>query len=157
MLHKSSFLIEAAVANCSGAMEADTISKNGRSSKSQMSRGCFFKKSMFMLAVVFIFNSCEKKGGDDDGVSGFYGTWVGNAYGVSVTVVITSSGWDLSAPGAEFYDYGTYTMTNANTATLYSVKYRLDTGTGVLIDNKTIHLTLNSNSIAPGTHTLTRK
>ena len=39
MTHKSNFSIEATVANCSGAMEADTISKNGRSSKSQMSKG----------------------------------------------------------------------------------------------------------------------
>ena len=38
MLHKSNFSIKAAVANWSGAMEADTISKNGRSSKSQTSR-----------------------------------------------------------------------------------------------------------------------
>jgi len=29
MLDKSNFSIEAAVANCSGAMEADTISKTG--------------------------------------------------------------------------------------------------------------------------------
>ena len=33
MLHKSNFSIEAAFANCSGAMEADTISKNGASLK----------------------------------------------------------------------------------------------------------------------------
>ena len=34
----------AEVANMSGAMEADTISKNGRSSKSQMSRENLFLK-----------------------------------------------------------------------------------------------------------------
>jgi len=39
MLQFSDLTIEAAVANQSGAMEADTISKNGRSSKSQMSSG----------------------------------------------------------------------------------------------------------------------
>jgi len=38
MLVKSKFLSELAVANQSGAMEADTISKNGQCSKSQMSR-----------------------------------------------------------------------------------------------------------------------
>jgi len=38
MLDKSNFSIEVAVANYGGAMEADTISKNGRSSKSLMSR-----------------------------------------------------------------------------------------------------------------------
>ena len=35
---KNILKIEEAVANYSGAMEADTISKHGRSSKSQMSR-----------------------------------------------------------------------------------------------------------------------
>ena len=39
MIVKSNLVNELAVANQSGAMEADTISKNGRSSKSQMSRG----------------------------------------------------------------------------------------------------------------------
>jgi|GEM_PF-7061660 len=51
MLHKSNFSIEAAVANCSGAMEADTISKNGRSSKSHMSRNNFLKLIVFFIAV----------------------------------------------------------------------------------------------------------
>jgi uncharacterized membrane protein YphA (DoxX/SURF4 family) len=141
------------------AMEADTISKNGRSSKSQMSRGNFLRKICFvLLAIVFIFSGCEKKGGgEDDAASGFYGTWVGNAYGFDVTIVITSSGWNLSAPSAEFYDNGTYTMVDVNTANLYSVKYGLNVGTGVQINKNTINITLNSNSIAPGTHTLTRQ
>jgi len=52
MLHKSNFSIETAVANCSGAMEADTISKNGRSLKSQTSKGnkCAF---LFFLCLFF--------------------------------------------------------------------------------------------------------
>ena len=33
------FFLEGAVANHSGAMEAETISKNGRNSKSLMSKG----------------------------------------------------------------------------------------------------------------------
>jgi len=51
MLHKSNFSIGAAVANQSGAMEADTISKNGRSSKSHTSRGIFLKLIVFFIAV----------------------------------------------------------------------------------------------------------
>jgi len=39
MFKFSDLTIEAAVANQGGAMEAETISKNGRSSKSQTSRG----------------------------------------------------------------------------------------------------------------------
>ena len=49
MLHKSNS-IAAAVANRSGAMEADTISKHGRSSKSQMSR---------ILAPMLLFFICS--------------------------------------------------------------------------------------------------
>ena len=44
-----------AVANCSEAMEADTISKNGRSTKSQMSRGNF-SMSIFKKAVLIAFS-----------------------------------------------------------------------------------------------------
>ena len=39
MLQFSNLTIETVVANHGGAMEAETISKNGRISKSQMSRG----------------------------------------------------------------------------------------------------------------------
>ena len=64
MLHKSSFLIEAAVANQSGAMEADTISKNGESSKSHVSRGKSLIKAKFavlflMTSMMFGLGSCE--------------------------------------------------------------------------------------------------
>ena len=67
MLQKTFFLIEAAVANCGVAMEADTISKNGRSLKSQMSRGNFLRKIFFaVLSAVFslAFVACNK---DDNG------------------------------------------------------------------------------------------
>ena len=58
MLYKSFFLVEAAVANQSGAMEAETISKNGRSSKSHTSRGVFLGILCFALITMM---SC---GGD---------------------------------------------------------------------------------------------
>ena len=47
MLSKSNFSIETAVANQSGAMEAETISKNGQSSKSHKSRG-----NMFLTLII---------------------------------------------------------------------------------------------------------
>ena len=52
MLHKSNFTIETAVANCSGAMEADTILKNGWSSKKQMSRESLIK-TVFLFCAIF--------------------------------------------------------------------------------------------------------
>ena len=58
MFRNSSFTIDAAVANHSGAMEADTISKNGRSSKSLMSRGNQYyvraMKKVFLILAIFI-------------------------------------------------------------------------------------------------------
>ena len=66
MLQFSNLTIETAVANCSGAMEADIILKNGRSSKCQMSRGNFSKTWTKGVIFVFLFvqlaivTSCNK-------------------------------------------------------------------------------------------------
>jgi len=59
MLVKSKILSELAVANQSGAMEADTILKNGRSSKSQMSRRnifCLCKNVIITFVCIFAFH-----------------------------------------------------------------------------------------------------
>jgi len=66
MLDKSNFSIEVAVANCGGAMEADTISRNGRSPKSLMSRKNVLKytkigiKQWFLLILIFACLSITK-------------------------------------------------------------------------------------------------
>ena len=49
MLQFSNLTIEAAVVNHNEAMEADTISKNGRSLKSQMSRGNLIEIGGYLL------------------------------------------------------------------------------------------------------------
>ena len=68
MLHNSNLKIETAVANQSGAMEADTISKNGRSLKSQMSRGFFFKYLVIAaFGVAVTFTSCGGGSGSGGG------------------------------------------------------------------------------------------
>jgi len=60
MLCKSSFLVGAAVANQGGAMEIDTISKNGRNLKSHTSRVNLKTTSqLFLLCVCAIFFSCS--------------------------------------------------------------------------------------------------
>ena len=56
MLYKN-LVNELAVANSSGAMEADTISKNGHSSKSHMSRSFFSKKIFFLALIVCVLSS----------------------------------------------------------------------------------------------------
>jgi len=53
MLQNSNLTIGTAVANQSGAMEADTISKNGRSLKSQMSRINLFSLAFFVCFFFF--------------------------------------------------------------------------------------------------------
>ena len=64
MLYKSKILSELAIANQSGAMEADTISKNGRSSKSHKSSVNILRYAFFaLLSMCIIFSGCDK---DDD-------------------------------------------------------------------------------------------
>ena len=58
----SSLTNEAAVANQGGAMEADTISKNGRSSKSLMSRGKFL--FMVVPAIMVSMLACSSPEAD---------------------------------------------------------------------------------------------
>ena len=59
----SSITNEAAVARQSGAMEEDTISKHGRNSKSQTSRGNFFKfvSAIFVVCLIFTLPGCDEE------------------------------------------------------------------------------------------------
>jgi hypothetical protein len=116
-----------------------------------------------LLAFGLVLAGCgDKDSGDPTspgggGGGGLSGIWGGNVSGYSATVSITSTGWTLSVPGYNnFTDYGTYTA-DGITATLRSSKYNLETGSAVLLDSNTIRITLNSNSIAPGTYRLTRQ
>jgi len=77
MLRFSDLIFEAAVANQSGAMEADTISKNGRSLKSQMSKGnmlLIFFRFIVMLVIMFSMVACG--GGGSKGKKIHDGTYV---------------------------------------------------------------------------------
>ena len=67
MKHQRNYSVESVVANRSGAMETETISKNGRSSKSHTSRRDLFKTVfmrllgvMIVLSVGMAFSGCEK-------------------------------------------------------------------------------------------------
>jgi len=66
MSNKSNFSIEAAVANCSGAMEAETISKNEASLKSQMSRRNVFKAFLFIVVSTLLFSCRDGNGTTPD-------------------------------------------------------------------------------------------
>ena len=64
MLDKSNFSIEVAVTNCGGAMESDTISKNGRSLKCQISRrnkwGLLFIVCLFFVGTLSTYAQQSK-------------------------------------------------------------------------------------------------
>jgi hypothetical protein len=112
-----------------------------------------------LLAFGLVLAGCgDKDSGDPTSPGGgLSGNWGGNVLGYSATVSITSTSWTLSVPGYNnFTDYGTY-IADGITATLRSSKYNLGTGSAVLLDSNTISVTLNSNSIAPGTYRLTRQ
>jgi hypothetical protein len=115
---------------------------------------------LVLLVFGLVLAGCgDKDSGDptSPGGGGLSGIWGGNVLGYSATVSITSTNWTLSVPGYNnFTDYGTYTV-DGITATLRSSKYNLETGSAVLLDSYTISVTLNSNSIAPGTYRLTRQ
>jgi len=88
---------------------------------------------------------------------GIAGLWGGNILGHDVTIVGTASDWSFSIPEIGFSDRGTYRMTGA-TANLLSDNARgRSVGNAVIVDSNTIRITLISTSIAPGTHTLTRR
>jgi len=73
MLQFSNLTIEAAVANQGGAMEADTISKNGRSSKSQMSRGNFLLIIISLMTIImFSMVTCGGSGSGNKIPNGTY-------------------------------------------------------------------------------------
>ena len=59
MVQFSNLTIRAAVVNQNEAMETDTISKNGRSSKSHTSRGNFRLILCISLLSVVLFSSCS--------------------------------------------------------------------------------------------------
>jgi len=153
------FKTEVAVANVSEAVEADTISKHGCSSTtSHKSWKKIFSFPLFVVLIaVFIFGSCDKDNKNDVNPADMIGTWVGTLSGISVTVdVLDYEDWELTTSPSVFSDYGTYTM-KGKTATLYSEKYEEQVGRAEIINSNSIKIILNQNSIAPGTHTLTRK
>ena len=63
MVYLNNFLNKAAATNQSRAMEVDTISKNGRSLKSQMSKVNILKLALALFVVTFFcvgFSSCSE-------------------------------------------------------------------------------------------------
>ena len=84
-------VMEAVNHSKNSAMEADTISKHGRISKSHTSRGNFLSKACFVLLAGFIvFNGCDKDNNDNGGDDGNGGTG-GSGFKITATNVINGS------------------------------------------------------------------
>ena len=117
MLYKS----EVAVVNQSGAMGAETISKNGRSLKSQMSRGNFLKYLVIAaLAVAAVLvSSC----GGGSGSSGS-----GNGKSSGKIKMTTEKGDDilfrLAGSGVATVDWGDGSEKVSLTLNEYSVEFK---------------------------------
>ena len=102
--------------------------------------------AVFVLIGALVLAGCK---GEID-VSG---TWKGSIEGLDVTLTITKIGWTLSAPG--FTDTGTF-MRDGNAGRFTSDNNGRTIGTAEILDRKSMSITLNSNSIAPGTYLLLR-
>jgi len=84
------------------------------------------------------------------------GTWQGKIEGYNATVTISNLGWTVSIPDIRVTDTGNY-MRDNNTGRFTSDSNGQTIGMAEVLDKNTLRLTLNQNSIAPGTYTLTRQ
>jgi len=94
-------------------------------------------------------------GGGQNDPGDLAGTWTGKIGSYDATITVSGSGWTMTASGTSFYDSG-YFVRNGNTATLY-LSSGTNNGTATLINSTTIQVVLNSNTIFPGTYTLTKQ
>ena len=93
-------------------------------------------------------------GGGQNDPGDLAGTWKGNIGNYNAIITVSGTGWTMTATGTSFYDSG-YFVRNGNTATLY-LSSGTNNGTATLINSTTIQVVLNSNTIFPGTYTLTK-
>jgi len=115
-----------------------------------MKKRFVFGVSNLLILLGLIFVSCNNK-------SNLSGIWEGTVYGYNATVTITASEWSISIPKISHTDNGTFTR-DGNIGILYSSNLRGGSvGNAILKDRNTISITLNSNSVAAGTYSLTRK
>jgi hypothetical protein len=94
-------------------------------------------------------------GGGQNDPGDLAGTWTGKIGSYDAIITVSGSGWTMTASGTSFYDSG-YFIRNGNTATLY-LSSGTNNGTATLINSTTIQVVLNSNTIFPGTYTLTKQ
>ena len=120
-----------------------------------------FLMGMFSIVLVFgiLIAGCDNGSTSshsyNNDAGSLEGTWRGTVMGSTATVTISNSGWTVSVPSYSYYDTGSFNR-KGNSAVLYAATSGNNVGTASIIDDNTISLVLNSNSIAPGTYTLTR-
>jgi hypothetical protein len=126
---------------------------------------CLSVLGLFFVGLVFIGCNKPNTSYNENTLSG---AWDGNIQGSDVAVIVADyegvpspyklGGWLISIPANKYIDTGTYATIDGVTINLYSNALRGSiVGTATLGENNTMSITLNRNSIAAGTHTLTRK
>ena len=155
MLQLSNLTIKAAVANQGGAMEADTILKNGRSLKSQMSRRNFLRNACFaVLLTVFMLVSCSKKDDANINLNSLSGTtWKGPDGNESLILSFQQSAFTAkdgdaldgyaTGTGTYTYDYPDVTLSFDENSKQGGAFYHVTTMSGTVSGNQ---MTLDNNN-----------
>jgi len=119
-----------------------------------------------LAAVIgFAMTGCENSTSSSNNNSGptfvevsgdILGPWTGSLNGQTGTITVIASSWKASIPYYSYADTGKFLSWKGNTAELYSNNNGKNVGTVTITDSTHATLVLNGNSVAPGTHTLTR-
>ena len=130
-------------------------------------RNYFFVMVVLVLALGLVITGCEKSdaSGNKNSLSG---EWEGTIQGKNSVVIIADyagvpspyglGGWLNYISDLDHTDTGTFATIDGITSNLYSNNLRGNiVGTAAVVDSNTMTVTLNRNSIAPGTYTFTRK
>ena len=116
-----------------------------------MKKNNFFILGILAILLIFgmVLTGCNKE-------LDVSGTWVGDINGAELTVNITKIGWTASVLSFGHTDTGSY-LRDGNVARLTSDNNGRTIGSIEIKDKNSMALTLNENSIAPGTYPLKRQ
>jgi len=104
----------------------------------------------------FTWDEGNINGGSQNDPGDLAGTWKGNIGGYNAIITISGSGWTMTASNnPNFLDSGNF-VRNGNSLTLY-LSSGTNNGTATIINSTSIQVVLNSNTIFPGTYTLTKQ
>jgi len=120
-------------------------------------------KFLGIIAIVaiigFSVTACDTGSGSSGYIAGnTNGIWIADIQGVDVWITTFGPTWTLSSYAIDFFDTGTFTMQDNNVAILrvWEAGTNIVLGTAGLLSADTMRITLNEQSILPGTFIFTR-